>query len=81
MLAPRSSNALFIVVCPMIQEMVGLSGSLYFIGMGPVSNSLIFNARKTFFGTFILLFFVHISFRNFANYGTYCMASRRGTLI
>ena len=81
MLAPRSSKALFIVVCPMIQEMVGLPGSLYFTGMGPVSNSLVFNARKTFFGIFVFLFFVHISFKNFAYDGTYCMASRRSTLI
>ena len=81
MLAPRSSNALFIVVYPMIQEMVGLSGSLYFTGMGLVSNSLMFDARKTFFGTFVFLFLVHISFKNFAYDGTYYMASRRGTLI
>ena len=52
MLAPRSSNTLFIVVCPMIQEMVGLPGFLYFTGMGPVV-SLMFDARKTFFETFV----------------------------
>ena len=53
MLAPTSSNALFIVVCPMIQEMVGLPGSLYFTWMGPVNNSLILDARKTFLETFV----------------------------
>ena len=80
-LAPKSSNALLIVVYPMIQEMVGLPGSLYFTGIGPVSNSLMFKGRKTFFRTFSFLFFVHISFRNLAYDGTCCIASRRGTLI
>ena len=55
-LPPRSSKALFVVVCPMIREMVRLPGFLYFTGMGPVSNSLMFDVRKTFFGTFIFLF-------------------------
>ena len=48
MLAPRSSNALFIVVCPIIHEMVGHPGSLYFIGMGSDSNSMMLDARKPF---------------------------------
>ena len=32
-------------------------------------------------GTFIFLFLVHISFKNFTYDGTCCMASRRGTFI
>ena len=66
MLAPKSSKALLIVVCPMIQEIVGLPGSLYFTEIGPVSNSLMFEDRKTFLGTFAFLFLVHISFKNLA---------------
>ena len=65
-LAPRSNNAQFIMVCPMMHEMVGLPGSLYFTGMGSVNNSLILDARKTFFGIFVFLFSVHLSFRNLA---------------
>ena len=63
MLAPRLSSARFIIVCPMIHEMVGLPGSLYFTGMGPLNNSLMLDARKTFLETFVFIFLVHISFK------------------
>jgi len=39
----------------MMHEMVGLPRSLYFTGMGPVNNSLMLDARKTFLGTFVFL--------------------------
>jgi len=52
------------VVCPIIHEMVGHLGSLYFTRMGSDDNSLMFDARKTFLGTFVFLFLVHMSFRN-----------------
>ena len=54
---------------------------MYFIGMGPVNNSLMLDARKTFLGTLVFHFLVHMSFKNFAYDGTYCMASRRDTFI
>ena len=41
------------VVYPIIHEMVGHPGSLYFTRMGPDSNSLMFDARKTFLGIFV----------------------------
>ena len=50
----------------MIHEMMGEPGSLRFKGMGFDSISLILAAKKTFFGTFILLFLVHNSFKNLA---------------
>ena len=59
-LAPRYSSVQFIVVCPIMHEMVGLPGSLYFTGMGPVNKSLMLDARKTFLGTFVFLFFLKI---------------------
>jgi len=80
-LAPRSNNAQFIMVCPMMHEMVGLPGSLYFTGMGPINNSLMLDARNTSLGTFVFLFLVHMSFKKLVYDGTYCMASRRGTFI
>ena len=69
-LASRSSSARFMVVCPMIHEMVELLGSLYFTGMGSVNNSLILDVRKTFLEIFVFLFLVHMSFRNLAYDGT-----------
>jgi len=69
-LAPKSSRARLMVVCPMIHEMVGYPGSLYFTGIGPDSNSLMFDVRKTFLRTFVFLFLMHISFKNFAYDGT-----------
>jgi len=47
----------------MVHAMIGHPGSLYFTGMGPDSNSLMFVARKTFLGMFIFLFLVHMSFK------------------
>jgi len=54
-LAPKSSNALLMVVYPMVHAMVGHPGSFYLKGMGLDNNSLMFVARKTFLGT--LFFF------------------------
>jgi len=64
-----------------MHEMVGLPGSLYFTWMGPVNNSLILDARKTFLETFIFFFLVHMSYRNLAYDETCWMASWRGTFI
>ena len=58
------------VVCPIIHEIVGHLGSLYFTGIELDSNSLMFEARKTFLGIFVFLFLVHMSFRNLAYVGT-----------
>ena len=52
------------VVCPLMHEMVVLLGSLSFTGMGPVNNSLMLDARKTFLGIFVFLFLVHMFFRS-----------------
>ena len=80
-LAPKLSSAWLMVICPIIHDIVGHPESLYFIGMGPDSISLIFVGRKSFLGMFVFLFFVHISFKNFA-YDTACyMTSRSGTFI
>jgi len=79
-LAPRSRSAQLISVCPMVQEIVGHSGSLYLTGMGPDRSLLMLVAKNTFYGTFIFLFLVHISFRNLAYAETYWLASRRDTL-
>ena len=78
--ALKSSSALLMVVCHMVQVMVGQPRSLYFIGIGPDNSSLMFVARKTILGTFIFLFLVYISFKKFTYEGTYCMTSRSGTL-
>ena len=50
-LAPKSSNALLMVVCPMVHAMVENPGPLYLTRMGPDNNSLLFVSRKTFLGT------------------------------
>jgi len=65
----------------MVHVMVGNLGSLYLTGMGLDNNSLMFVIRRTFLGTLVFLFLVHISFKNFAYEGICCMASRSGTLI
>jgi len=62
-LVPRSRSARLISVCPMEQEIVGHSGSLYFIRIGPDRSSLMLVAKNTFFDTFIFLFLVHISLK------------------
>ena len=45
----------------MVQEMVGHPRSLYFTRIGPDRSPHMFVGKKTFFGTFVFLFLVHIS--------------------
>jgi len=78
LLAPRSRSARQISICPMVQEIMGHPGSLYFTRMGQDRNSLMLVAKNTFLGTFIFLFFVHIFLRNLAYAGTCWIASRKG---
>jgi len=66
------------LVCPIVQAMVGQLGSLYLTGMGSDNGSLMLIARKTFFGTLI---FCYLVLKNLAYNGTCWMASRRGTFI
>jgi len=54
---------------------------LVLTGIRPGSSSLMFVVKKTFFGTFVFLFLVHLPLRNFAYDGTCWIASRSGTLI
>ena len=65
-LAPKSSKACLITVFPIVHEIVGQPGSLYFTGIEFDRISEIFAARKTFLGTYVALFFVQRSFKNFA---------------
>ena len=59
-LTPRSRSALLISICPMVQEIVGHPGSLYFIEMGPDRILLILVAKNTFLGTFVSLLRTHV---------------------
>ena len=52
-LAPRSRSDRLISICPMVQEIVGHSGSLYLTEIGPERSSLMLVVKNTFFGTFI----------------------------
>jgi len=66
-LAPKSNSALLMLVCPIVQAMVGQLGSLYLTGMGSDNGSLMLIARKTFFGTLI---FCYLVLKNLAYNGT-----------
>ena len=65
-LAPKLSNALSIIVSPIVQEISGHPGSFNFKGIGCDKNSEMFDARKILLGTCVTLLLVHSSFNFFA---------------
>ena len=79
-LAPKSNSAFSTLMPPILTEIVGHPGSLYFTGVFHSMIALTFSVKKAFLFTLKLLFTVHKSFKNFAYVGTCLIMSRRGML-
>ena len=65
-LTPRSSRALIMRVFPIMHEIVGDLGTLYFIGIWSDKYELTLAARKALLGTLVVFFLVHKSLKNLA---------------
>ena len=65
-LAPKSSSVFSTQVPPILIEMVGHPGSLYFTGVFYSMMTLTFSIKKAFLLTLKPLFTVHGSFKNLA---------------
>ena len=79
-LAPKSSNAFSTQVLPMLTEIIGHPGSLYFTRVLHSMMALTCSVKKAFLFTLKPLFTMHRSFKNFAYVGTCLIILRRGML-
>ena len=79
-LAPRSNSVFSTQVPPILIEMVGQPGSLYFTRVLHWMIALTCSVRKAFLSTLSPLFTVHKSFKNLAYVGTCLIISSRGML-
>ena len=79
-LAPKSNSAFSTLKPPILTEIVGHLGSLYFIGFFHSMIALTCSVKKAFLFTLRPLFIVHKSFKNFVYVGTCLIMSRIGML-